>query len=52
MTPTRSRPLTIVADDLTGACDAGALFTGRASVPVTVWPRRAVADAAVRVVDT
>ena len=52
MTPTRSRPLTIVADDLTGACDAGALFTGRASVPVTVWPRRAAADAAVRVVDT
>ena len=30
MTPTRSRPLTIVADDLTGACDAGALFAGRA----------------------
>jgi D-threonate/D-erythronate kinase len=52
MTPTRSRPLTIVADDLTGACDAGALFTARASVPVTVWPRRAIADAAVRVVDT
>ena len=52
MTPTRSRPLTIVADDLTGACDAGALFAGRAPVPVTVWPRRAVADAAVRVVDT
>jgi uncharacterized protein YgbK (DUF1537 family) len=52
MTPTRSRPLTIVADDLTGACDAGALFTGRASVPVTVWPRRAIGDVAVRVVDT
>jgi D-threonate/D-erythronate kinase len=51
MRPTRARPLTIVADDLTGACDTGALFAGRAPVPVTVWPRRAV-EAAVRVVDT
>jgi D-threonate/D-erythronate kinase len=51
MKPTRARPLTIVADDLTGACDTGALFTGRAPVPVSVWPRRA-AEAAVRVVDT
>src|SRR5206468_4151340 len=30
--------LTIMADDLTGACDAGTLFAGRAPVPVTVWP--------------
>jgi uncharacterized protein YgbK (DUF1537 family) len=51
MRPTRARPLTIVADDLTGACDTGALFAGRGPVPVTVWPRRAV-EAAVRVVDT
>ena len=51
MRPTRARPLTIVADDLTGACDTGALFAGRGPVAVTVWPRRAV-DAAVRVVDT
>ena len=51
MRPTRARPLTIVADDLTGACDTGALFAGRAPVPVTVWPRRAV-EAAVRVIDT
>jgi uncharacterized protein YgbK (DUF1537 family) len=51
MRPTRARPLTIVADDLTGACDTGALFAGRGAVPVTVWPRRAV-EAAVRVVDT
>jgi uncharacterized protein YgbK (DUF1537 family) len=51
MKPARSRPLTIVADDLTGACDAGTLFAGRAPVPVSVWPRRAV-EAAVRVVDT
>jgi uncharacterized protein YgbK (DUF1537 family) len=43
--------LTIVADDLTGACDTGALFAARAPIPVTVWPRRAV-EAAVRVVDT
>ena len=51
MRPTRARPLTIVADDLTGACDTGALFAGRGPVPVTVWPRRAV-EAPVRVVDT
>jgi uncharacterized protein YgbK (DUF1537 family) len=41
MRPTRARPLTIVADDLTGACDSGALFAARTPVPVTVWPRRA-----------
>jgi len=52
MKPTRARPLTIVADDLTGACDTGALFTAKAPVPVSVWPRRAAADATVRVVDT
>ena len=51
MRPTRARPLTIVADDLTGACDSGALFAGRGAVPVTVWPRRAV-ESVVRVVDT
>jgi uncharacterized protein YgbK (DUF1537 family) len=52
MKPTRARPLTIVADDLTGACDTGALFAARAPVPVSIWPRPAAADAAVRVVDT
>lgn len=51
MRPTRARPLTIVADDLTGACDTGTLFAGRAPVAVTMWPRRAV-EGAVRVVDT
>jgi uncharacterized protein YgbK (DUF1537 family) len=51
MKPTRARPLTIVADDLTGACDTGALFAGRAPVPVSVWPRRA-GEHAVRAVDT
>jgi uncharacterized protein YgbK (DUF1537 family) len=30
--------LTIVADDLTGACDTGALFAGLGAVPVAVWP--------------
>jgi len=52
MKPTRTRPLTIVADDLTGACDTGALFAARGAVPVSIWPRRAAADVAVRVVDT
>lgn len=51
MTPSPSRPLTIVADDLTGACDTGALFTGCGRVSVAVWPARA-ARAAVRVIDT
>jgi D-threonate/D-erythronate kinase len=51
MRPTRARPLTIVADDLTGACDTGALFAARGLVPVSVWPRRAV-EAQVRVIDT
>jgi D-threonate/D-erythronate kinase len=44
-------PLTILADDLTGACDTGTLFAARGAVPVTVWPAPARA-AAVSVVDT
>ena len=43
--------VTIVADDLTGACDAGTLFAGKSPVPVAVWPDPAVA-APVSVVDT
>src|SRR3989441_7189689 len=43
--------LTILADDLTGACDAGTLFAGKAPVPVTVWPDPPVA-AEIAVVDT
>lgn len=43
--------LTILADDLTGACDTGTLFAGKEAVPVTVWPRRPH-EAPVRVVDT
>ena len=44
-------PLTILADDLTGACDTGTLFAGRDAVPVTVWPAPARA-ATVCVLDT
>src|SRR2546423_1816100 len=51
MTPAAQLPLTIVADDLTGACDTGALFAGRGPVPVTVWPDAAL-RAPVSVVDT
>lgn len=43
--------LTILADDLTGACDSGALFTGSAPVPVTVFPQRRAAGP-VAVLDT
>ena len=43
--------LTILADDLTGACDTGTLFAAKAPVPVTVWPDLP-RDAGVRVVDT
>jgi uncharacterized protein YgbK (DUF1537 family) len=51
MSPAVPLPLTIVADDLTGACDTGALFTARGPVPVTVWPDPAP-RAPVSVVDT
>ncbi|PYN98106.1 MAG: hypothetical protein DMD89_14735 [Candidatus Rokuibacteriota bacterium] len=50
MTPPRA-VLTILADDLTGACDTGALFAAKHPVPVTVWPRTPV-PAAARAVDT
>ena len=43
--------LTIVADDLTGACDTGSLFAGDAPVPLAVWPA-APPEARVRVIDT
>jgi uncharacterized protein YgbK (DUF1537 family) len=43
--------LTIVADDLTGACDTGCLFAGDAPVSLAVWPA-APAEARVRVIDT
>lgn len=43
--------LRILADDLTGACDAGTLFAGASPVPVTVWPDPPAA-APVAVMDT
>jgi uncharacterized protein YgbK (DUF1537 family) len=43
--------LTVVADDLTGACDTGSVFAGPGAVPVTVWPR-VPPSAATRVIDT
>jgi D-threonate/D-erythronate kinase len=43
--------LTIVADDLTGACDTGSLFAADGPVPLGVWPALP-RPAAVRVVDT
>lgn len=43
--------LTLVADDLTGACDTGGLFAAAGSVPVTVWPQPP-SPAPVCVVDT
>jgi uncharacterized protein YgbK (DUF1537 family) len=51
MSPAAPLPLTIVADDLTGACDTGALFAGGGAVPVTVWPAPAP-SARVRAIDT
>jgi D-threonate/D-erythronate kinase len=43
--------VTIIADDLTGACDTGALYTRQGPVPVTIVPAsRAAGDVAV--VDT
>src|SRR5204862_231651 len=51
MSPAAHLPLTIVADDLTGACDTGALFAARGPVPVTVWPDPPL-HAPVGVVDT
>ncbi|HMH51679.1 MAG TPA: four-carbon acid sugar kinase family protein [Candidatus Acidoferrum sp.] len=43
--------LTIVADDLTGACDTGSLFAGEGPVPLAIWPAAPI-RAAVSVVDT
>ena len=43
--------LTIVADDLTGACDTGSLFAADGPVPLAIWPA-VPTPCAVRVVDT
>src|SRR5688572_10104079 len=44
--------LTIIADDLTGACDTAALFCGRGRVPVFIAPAPAGGDWEVAAVDT
>jgi uncharacterized protein YgbK (DUF1537 family) len=44
-------PLAIIADDLTGGCDTGALFAGPGPVPLAVWPGTAP-PAPVQVIDT
>lgn len=51
LSPAPPLPLTIIADDLTGACDTGALFAAREPVPVTVWPDAPI-RAPIGVVDT
>ena len=45
-------PVTVIADDLTGACDAGALFAGRGPVPVFVGALAPSADWPAAAVDT
>jgi uncharacterized protein YgbK (DUF1537 family) len=44
-------PLTILADDLTGACDTGSLFAGKRPIPVGNWPG-VPPEQPVRVIDT
>ena len=44
--------ITLIADDLTGACDAGAHFSGRGRVGVFVDATRVDVTRAVAVVDT
>src|ERR1700704_2323153 len=44
--------VTILADDLTGACDTGCLFAGAGPVAVVISPIRAAHDRPVIAVDT
>jgi D-threonate/D-erythronate kinase len=44
--------VTLIADDLTGACDAGALFAGRAAVPVFLGTIATNLDWSAAAVDT
>jgi uncharacterized protein YgbK (DUF1537 family) len=44
-------PLAIIADDLTGGCDTGALFAGPGPVPLAIWPATPP-PAPVQVIDT
>jgi uncharacterized protein YgbK (DUF1537 family) len=47
-----SHPVTILADDLTGACDTGCLFAGAGPVGVTVAPLLTADERSVVAVDT
>jgi len=44
--------VTVIADDLTGACDAGAMFAGRAPVPVLTVTVAIETDAPAVAIDT
>jgi uncharacterized protein YgbK (DUF1537 family) len=52
MAATASRMVTIIADDLTGACDTGCLFAGPGPVGVVVEPALTSGDRPVLTVDT
>jgi uncharacterized protein YgbK (DUF1537 family) len=52
MAATASQVVTIVADDLTGACDTGCLFAGAGPVGVIAEPDLSSSDRAVITVDT
>ncbi len=45
-------PVTVLADDLTGACDTGCLFAGRGAVGVIAEPALTASEAPVVAVDT
>jgi uncharacterized protein YgbK (DUF1537 family) len=52
MAGTASQSVTIIADDLTGACDTGCLFAGAGPVGVVAEPDLATSDRPVITVDT
>jgi uncharacterized protein YgbK (DUF1537 family) len=52
MAAPRFRMVTIIADDLTGACDTGCLFAGHGPVGVVAEPALATSDRAAITVDT
>src|SRR6266849_5669283 len=52
MAATASQVVSIIADDLTGACDTGCLFAGPGPVGVLAAPALTAADSSVITVDT
>jgi uncharacterized protein YgbK (DUF1537 family) len=52
MAATASQVVTIIADDLTGACDTGCLFAGPGPVAVLAAPALTLADTSIISVDT